>query len=327
MRRRAFMSLFGGAAAAAFSRGRIAHAQSTRVYRVGVLEPMPPTQNATNLAALRDELRNRGYIEGKNLQIEHRSANGDEGKFPALAADLLGLNVDVIVTRGTPAVQAAQNATKTTPIVMAATGAPLLVASSFHRPGGNVTGMTTFSLELVGKRIELLKELFPDVSRIAMLHSVANPMNPPEWDEAQKAARALNLEILHLDVRNKDDIHSAFEFAAQQRVGALLIGADAVTQTHQAAIVELAARNNLPAIHPSRDFVAIGGLIAYSVDYASLYARAAALVDKIFKGAHPDELPIEQPTRFELVVNLKTARAMGLRIPESFLLRADEVIE
>ena len=324
MRRRDFITLIGGAAAWPFaSRAQ----QAGKVYRIGLLEPTPATQNATNLDALREGLRKLGYVEGQNLVIEYRSADGRAERFPDLASELVRLKVDVMVTRGTPAVQAAQKASGTIPVVMAAMGAPFLVAASLAQPGGNVTGLSTFSQELIGKRIELLKELVPNLSRLALVHNIGNPMGPPEWEEAKAAARSLGLEVILFDVRDKEDLHRAFQRAVQERVDALVVGADGLTQVQQQTIVDLAAQSRLPAIHPSRDFVEIGGLIAYAVSYPDLYRRAASLVDKILKGAKPADVPLEQPTRFELVINLKTAKALGLTVPPSLLARADEVIE
>ena len=306
----------------------VARAQQVgKVYRIGILETIPAAQNAANLDALREGLRGLGYVEGQNLVIEYRSADGRAERFLDLASELVRLKVDLIVTRGTPAVQAAQKATRTIPVVMAAMGAPLVVVASLAHPGGNVTGMTTFSAELIGKRIELLKELVPNLSRLALLHNIGNPMSPPEWEETKVAARSLDLQVVLLDVRDEEDLRRAFQVAVQQHVDALLIGLDALTQAHQQTIVEFAARNKLPAIHPSRDFVEIGGLMAYAVNYPNLYFRAASFIDKIFRGARPAELPVEQPTKFELVINLKTANALGITIPESILLRADELIE
>jgi putative ABC transport system substrate-binding protein len=323
MRRREFISLITSAMAWPFA----ARGQAGKVYRIGVLEPTPAVQNATNFNALRDGLRKLGYVEGQNLVIEYRSADGRAERFPDLASELVRLKVDAVVTRGTPAVQAAQQASGTIPIVMAAMGAPFLVAASLPRPGGNVTGLTTFSQELIGKRIELLKELVPNLSRLALMHNIGNPMGPPEWEEAKSAARSTALEVLLLDVRHKDDLHHAFERAVQERVDALIVGADGLTQVEQRTIVDLAARNRLPTIHPSRDFVEIGGLLAYAVSYPALYLRAASLVDKILKGVKPADIPLEQPTRFELVINLKTAKTLGLTVPSPLLARADEVIE
>jgi putative tryptophan/tyrosine transport system substrate-binding protein len=300
--------------------------QVGKVYRIGILEPIPAAQNAANLDALRKGLRDLGYVEGRNLVIEYRSADGRAERFPDLATELVRLKVDLIVARGTPATNAAKSATETIPVVMAAMR-PLAVVASLAQPSGNITGVTTFSTELTGKRIELLKELVPNLSRVALLHNMGNPAAPPEWEEVKTAARSLGLQSELLDVRSQGDLDRALELAARQRIDALVIGADGLTQMHQQTIVDLLARNRLPAAYPAREFVEAGGLIAYAVKYPDLYFRFASFVDKIFKGAKPGELPVEQPTKFELVINLKTAKALGLSIPQSILLRADEVIQ
>jgi putative ABC transport system substrate-binding protein len=292
------------------------------------LKRYPPHKTPlTNLEALRKGLRDHGYIEGRNLIIEYRSADGRAERFPDLASELLRLKIDLLVTRGTPAARAAKNATETIPVVMATMGDPHAIVASYAHPGGNITGVTTFTTELTAKRIELLKELVPNLSRVALLHNMGNPAVPPEWEETKTAARSLGLHAELLDVRSQDDIRRAFELAIRQQVGALVIGADGLTQMHQQTILDLLARNRLPAAHWAREFVEAGGLIAYGVNYPDLYLRIASVVDKIFKGAKPGELPVEQPTKFELVINLKTAKALGLTIPQTLLLRADEVIQ
>jgi putative ABC transport system substrate-binding protein len=301
--------------------------QAGKVYRIGILETIPAAQNAANLAALRKGLRDLGYVEGRNLIIEYRSADGRAERFPDLASELVRLKVDLIVTRGTPAARAAKNATGTIPVVMATMGDPRAIVASFANPGANITGVTTFSTELTAKRFELLKELVPNLSRVALLHNMGNPAAPPEWEETKTAARSLGLQAELLDVRSQGDLGRAFELAVRQRVDALVIGADGLTQMHQQTIVDLVARNRLPAAYPAREFVEAGGLIAYAVNYPDLYFRFASFVDKIFKGTKPGDLPIEQPTKFELVINLKTAKALGLTIPPAVLARADEVIE
>ena len=325
MQRRQFLGILGGVAVAwpLVSRAQ----QVGKVYRIGILETIAAAQNATNLDALRKGLRNLGYVEGQNLVIEYRSAEGRAEQFPNLASELAHLKVDLIVTRGTPAVEAAKSAAGTIPVVMAAMGAPFLVVASLSHPGGNVTGMTTFSEELIGKRIELLKELVPSISRLALLHNIGNPMGSPEWEETKKAARFLSLQAELFDVRNEEDLRRTFEVAVQHHVDALLIGADGLTQQYRRTIVDLAAGNRLPASYPSRDFVEMGGLMAYAVNYPDLYFRAASFVDKILKGARPAELPVEQPTKFELAINLKTAKALGLIVPPTLLTLANEVIE
>ena len=324
MERRAFVVGALGLLAAPLA---AAAQQAGKVYRIGILETIPAAQNAANLAALRKGLRDLGYVEGRNLIIEYRSADGRAERFPDLASELVRLKVDLIVTRGTPAARAAKNATGTIPVVMATMGDPRAIVASFANPGGNITGVTTFSTELTAKRFELLKELVPNLSRVALLHNMGNPAAPPEWEETKTAARSLGLQAELLDVRSQGDLGRAFELAVRQRVDALVIGADGLTQMHQQTIVDLVARNRLPAAYPAREFVEAGGLIAYAVNYPDLYFRFASFVDKIFKGAKPGELPVEQPTKFELVINLKTAKALGLTIPQSLLQRADQVIE
>jgi putative ABC transport system substrate-binding protein len=298
-----------------------------KVYRIRILETIPAAQNATNLDALRKGLRDLGYVEGRNLVIEYRSADGRAERFPDLASELVRLKVDLIVIRGTPAARAAKHVTGTIPVVMATMGDPHALVASFAHPGGNITGVTTYSTELIGKRIELLKELVPRLSRVALLHNMGNPAAPPEWAETNTAARSLGLQTELLDVRSQDDLGRAFELAVRQHVDALLIGADGLTQMHQQTIVDLVARNRLPAAYPAREFVEAGELIAYAVSYPDLYFRFASFVDKILKGAKPADLPVQQPTKFELVINLKTAKALGLTIPPSVLARADEVIQ
>jgi putative ABC transport system substrate-binding protein len=210
---------------------------------------------------------------------------------------------------------------------MATMGDPRALVASFSHPGGNITGVTTFSTELTAKRIELLKELVQNLSRVALLHNMGNPAAPPEWEETKTAARSLGLQAELLDVRSQSDLGRAFDLAVRRHVDALLIGADGLTQMHQQTIVGLVARNRLPAAYPAREFVEAGGLVAYAVNYPDLYFRFARFIDKIFKGAKPADLPVEQPTKFELTINLKTAKTLGLTIPQSLLLRADEVIE
>ena len=318
----------GGIASALIAVPLGARAQPVgRVYRIGILEPISAAQNAANLNALRNGLRDLGYVEGRNLIIEYRSADGRAERFPDLAAELVRLKVDLIVTRGTPAARAAKSATETIPVVMATMGDPRSIVASFARPGGNLTGVTTFSTELTAKQIQILKELVPNLSRLALVHNMDNPAAPPEWEEVKAAAKSLGLQAELFDVRNKDDLSRAFDLAVRQRVGALVIGADGLMQANQQLIVDFAARNKLPGVYPNREFVETGGLIAYAVNYPDLYFRFAALIDKILKGAKPGEIPVEQPTKFELVLNLKTAKMLGLTVAQSLRLRADEVIQ
>jgi len=325
MRRRDFLTLIAGAAALRpFEAGA---QKASKAYRVGILETISAARNSANLDALREGFRLAGFVEGQNLSIEYRSADGHEERYDELASELVRLNVDVIVTRGTPAVQAAQRATNKTPIIMAGIGAPLIVVDSLRRPGGNVTGMSTFSEELIGKRVELLKELVPNLSRLALIHNIGNPMSPPEWERTKAAANSLSLGAVLFDVRNEEDLRRAFELAVQERVGGIVVGGDGLTQTHMQMIVDLAADKALPATHPSRDFVEAGGLMSYAVSYPDLYLRAAGMVDKVLKGTAPADIPVEQPTKLEFVINLKTARSLGIVVPPSIFLRVDKMIE
>jgi putative ABC transport system substrate-binding protein len=327
MRRRDFITLLG---AAATSLGLAAdlRGQTGRVYRIGVLETIPAAQNAANLAGLLRGLRERGYVEGQNLQIEYRSADGRAERFPDLAAELVRLPVDLIVTRGTPAAKAAKGATETVPIVMAAIGEPLSVGvvANLAHPGGNITGLSAFVTELAGKRVELLKAAGPAIARVGFLQDMGNPVSPPQWEATQAAANMLGLSAELLDVRTSNNIVDAFARIAD-RLDALSVGIDVLTQANAKMIVDLAADYKMLTTYPAREFVDIGGLLSYGPSYPDLYYRAAGLIDKIFKGAKPGDLPVEQPTKLELVINLKTAMALGLTVPPSLLARADEVIE
>ena len=304
-------------------------AWAQRIWRIGMLETLSARANADNFDAFRKALNGLGYVEGRNLEIKYLSADGQAERFPELAAKLVAAKVDVIVTRGTPAVRAAKTASVTIPVVMAASGEPVTsgVVASLARPGANVTGLSAFTNELIPKRVELLTEILPAIKRIAFLQNMENPVSQTQWEELKAAAHSAHLEPLILDVRNSKELAPAFEVAVTQKVDALLVGNDSVTQANRRQIVELAANHRLPAMYAAREFVDAGGLIVYAVSYADLYRRAAIYVDKIFKGSKPDELPVEQPEKFELVISLKTAKALGLTIPPSVLTRADEVIE
>ena len=300
-----------------------------RVYRIGMLETRSAALNAANIDAFRQGMRELGYKEGQNLEVVYRSSDGRDERFPDLANELMRLKVDLILTRGTPATLAAKSATRTIPVVMASVGDPVgtgLVAS-LGRPGGNVTGLSNFNVEIYAKRVELLKELLPRLTRIAGLFNMGNPVLPLQWKEVQRAARSVGIQPQLLDVRRPEDLPQAFNAAAKQRAEALIVGLDGVTQGNLRLIAELAAKQRLPSIYAAKEYVDFGGLITYGSSDLHMYHRAATYVDKIFKGAKPAELAIEQPIKFELVINLKTAKALGLTIPPSLLLRADEVIE
>jgi putative ABC transport system substrate-binding protein len=326
MRRREFILAFGGAAAM-FAPLPLSAQSSSKVWRIGVLETTSMALNAPNFDAFRQSLRDLGYVEGQNFIIEYRSADGRGERFAELAADLLHLNVDVIVTRGTPAILAAKKATTTTPIVMAAMGEPLMVVASLAHPGGNITGLSGYTTDLEAKRAEVIKELVPGAVRIAGLYNMGNPVVPPQWDQLQAAARKLGMEPQLLDVRKTEDIAPAFDDAIRQRAGALMVSVDALTQENRTLIAQMAANHRLPAIYVSKEYIDAGGLIAYGVNYPDLYRRAAIYVDKILRGASPSNLPVEQPTKFELIINLKAARAIGIEVPMTLSVRADEVIE
>jgi len=326
MGRREFVALLGGAVAAW---PLAAHAQQAEKLRaIGYLNPGsgPP---APGITALFDALAELGWIEGKNVVFERRYAENRLERLPELAAELVRLNVDVIVAIGTPGPLAAKRATSTIPIVMAAAGDPLgsgLVAS-LARPGGNVTGMSLMAPDLGGKRLELLKEILPRLARVAVLWNAANPYPAIVFKETQAAGRTLGIEVQSLEVRGPDDFDSAFEAARKQRPDALITVEDPLTFTYQKRIADFAVADQLPSLHGLRGDVVAGGLMSYGANIADLFRRAAGYVDKILKGAKPADLPVEQPTRFELVINLKTARALGLAIPPTLLARADEVIE
>ena len=326
MNRREFISLLGGAAAWPLRAGA---QQAGKVYRIGVLEMTSATLNVANVYALRAGLRQLGYFEGQNLVIEYRSADGRDDRFPGLARELLALKVDVIVTRGTPAAKAAKNATSTVPVVMAASGDPLGtgLVTSLSRPGGNITGLSAIVGELAPKRLELIREIVPGLARIAVLANTSNDAVRRDWARIETAARSLGVQSQLLDLRKSDALGPTFDDAGARRADALVVVIDAITLANRQRIVDLAMKYRLPAIYSSREFVDIGGLISYGVSYPDLYRRAATYVDKILKGAKPADLPVEQPTKFEMVINLKTANAISLDIAPTMLTRADEVIE
>ena len=326
MRRRKFIALIGSAAAM-LAPLPLSAQSSSKVWRIGVLETTSVALNAPNFDAFRQSLRDLGYVEGQNLIIEYRSAQGRGERFAELTADLLRLGVDVIVIRGTPAVVAAKKATTTIPIVMAAMGEPLMVVASLAHPGGNITGLSGYTTDLEAKRVEVIKELVPAAVRIAGLYNLGNPVVSSVWNQLQTAARKLGIEPQLLDIRKAEDIAPAFDAATAQHAGALIVGIDALTQENRTLIARLAADHRLPAIYVSREYIDAGGLIAYGPRYPDLYRRAAVYVDKILRGVSPSNLAVEQPTKFELIINLKAARAIGIQVPMTLLVRADEVIE
>ncbi|TMK76175.1 MAG: ABC transporter substrate-binding protein [Actinobacteria bacterium] len=298
-----------------------------KLYRIGMLERTSTAINAANLEGFRQGLRELGYVEGKSFVIEYRSADGRDERFPSLAAELVRLKVDLILTRGTSAALAAKNATGTIPVVITGVGDPVGqgVVASLARPGANVTGLSTLVTEIYAKRVGLLKELVPGAVRLAALINMSNPASPPQWKEVERATRSLGLQAQLLDVRKPEDLGPAFDGAIRQHADALVVGLETLTQANQRVIVDLAAKHRLPAIYASMEFA--GGLVVYGVNYPDQYRHAASFADRIFKGAKPADLPVEQPTKFELVINTRTAKALGLTIPPSLLLRADQVIQ
>ncbi len=327
MDRRAFVAMLSGSMLAA---PLAVEAQQTgKMYRIGLLETMSATLNTANLDSFREGLRELGYVEGRDFVIAYRSADGHTGRFPGLAVELVQLKVDVIVTRGTPAVLAAKRATGTIPIVMAGSANPVGTGAvgGLAHPGGNVTGLSAFGTEMQGKAIEMLRELLPQIFRVAFLFNMSNAGLQTNWRMAEQDARSVGLQPQLLDVRTDRDLEPALDAAVKQRAGAVIIGLDTLTQVHRGRIIEGLARRHLPAISREREFADAGGLMSYGVNYPDQYRRAATFVDKILKGAKPADLPVEQPTKFELVINLKTARALGLTLPQTLLLRADQVIE
>jgi putative tryptophan/tyrosine transport system substrate-binding protein len=299
-------------------------------FRVGYLSPGSSADPARlrRFESFRQGLRELGYVEGQNITIESRWAEGKYDRYPALAGDLVRLKVDVIVTVGGAATQAAKQATRTIPIVMSVVIDPLGggLVPSLARPGGNVTGLSVMT-ELVGKQLEVLKEVVPKLSRVAVLMNPANPGSLPQLREAEVAARALALRLQTLEARVPQEIDSAFAAITRERAGALVVLADAIFTNQVRQIAELAVKSRLPSIYGLREYVEAGGLMVYSPNTLELERRAATYVDKILKGAKPANLPIEQPTNFDLVINLKTANVLGLTIPPSLLLRADQVVE
>src|SRR5215467_2158965 len=325
MRRRELIRLLG-AAAAAWPIGASAQ-QPKKVWRIGMLETIAAPLKAADYDAFLAGMEALGYAEARDFKIEYRSVDGHPDRFPNLAQDLVSQNVDLITTRGTPAAFAAKNATKTIPVVMVAIGEPLLVVQSLARPGGNITGLSAFVNDLMGKRTELLRDMLPGLSWVGAILNMSNGSHAPQWTEIQKTARVNGIEAQLFDVRTAADLVSAIDEAGKRKSGAIIMGIDTLTQSNHGLIVELAAKHRVPAIYPSREFVDAGGLISFGVNYPDLYRRAATFVDKIFKGAKPDDLPVEQPTKFELIFNLKSAKAIGLTVPPMLLARADEVIE
>jgi putative ABC transport system substrate-binding protein len=327
MDRRVFIgSLAGGLLATPLA----VEAQSAgKVPRIGYVGTRTPSD--FGLDAFRQGLGELGWVENRNIVIEYRFAEGRLDRLPDLAAELIRLKVDILVTHSTPGAVAGKNATDTIPIVMIAVGDPvgLGLIASLARPAGNATGLSfsIVGLEMIGKQLELLKETVPRIRRVAILSNAANPTKPLAIRDVNVAARSLGVQLQLLETRGPNEFDSAFATMAQERVGALLVVADSIFVFHRTRLADLAARSRLPAVYGWREHVEAGGLMSYGPSLRDLFRRAATYVDRILKGAKPGDLPIEQPTKFELIINLKTAKALGLTIPQSLLQRADQVIE
>jgi putative ABC transport system substrate-binding protein len=325
MRRRAFGIVLGTFFLTTF---HLAQAQQpTKIARIGYLNPGDPGSRTYRTEAFRQGLRELGYIEGKNIIIEYRFAEARPGRLPELAQDLVRLKVDIIFAGGHPATEAAKNATQTIPIV---TSSQDPVSSGFvaglARPGGNITGLTNLTSELVGKRLELLKEVIPQLSRVAVLWTPSHPASTI-WKRTEVAAQSLGVQLQAAEIRERDELEPAFVAIKRERAEALVMLRNPLVNDLIKRIANLAAGSRLPAIYDEQRFPELGGLMSYGTDLADVDRRAAIYIDKILKGAKPADLPIERPTKFELVINLKTAKALGLKIPAHLLMEADGVIE
>jgi putative ABC transport system substrate-binding protein len=326
LKRREFITLIGGAVAAwpLTARAQLA----SKVFRIGFVDPLTAESLPKQREAFQAGLRDFGYEDGRNIVIEFRFADGHYDRLPALFSELIGLKVDVIVTYGTPGVRAAKQATTTIPIVMATSGDAETsgLVASLARPGGNVTGLTFFNPELAAKRLELLREVIPDLTDVGVLLNPSNPMNEPVIPAMKLTAQPLKLELHQFHVRGPAEFEGAFAAIAVERVGALVVLDDAMLIAHASTVANLALQQRLPSCGWP-DFAQQGGLTAYGVNFPDMFRRAATFVDKILKGARPSDLPVERSTKFITIVNLKTARALGLDMPTSLFLRADEAIE
>jgi putative ABC transport system substrate-binding protein len=323
IRRREFISLLGGAAAWPIAaRGQ----QPAKLPAIGFLGETTPSAQSQRTNAFVQRLRELGWIESRTVAIEYRWAEGRNERYTEIATEFARLKVDVIVTQGTAPTIAARHATSVIPIVFAGAGDPVGLVASLARPGGNVTGLSNQQNDLAGKRLELLGEIVPGLRQVAILGNVGNPATVLEVSEVQAAARTLNLEVATGEIRRAEDIAPAFE-ALKGRAEALYVCTDPLVNTNKVRINTFALTARLPTMYSVREYVEAAGLLSYGANVPDQYRRAAEFADKILRGAKPADIPVEQPTKFDLVVNLTTASALGLKIPESFLLRADEIIE
>ena len=325
MKRREFITLVGGAAAWPMA----ARGQQAAMPVIGLLSPFSRSDTEPWHQAFRQGLNKLGWVEGESIRIEYRYAEGRTERLPELVADLISHKVAIIVAAVTPDTQAAARATKAIPIVMASAGDPVAtgLVQNLARPGGNITGLSQMVIDIAAKRLELLKEIVPGLSRVAVLWNPRDTSSTLTWREIQLPARRLDIELRSLEVKDVEEFDGAFATAIAAKVGAVYPLPGPIFVDNEKRIAEFAARNRLPSIFHLPEFVRLGGLMAYGPDRVDLFRRAATYVDKILKGANPGDLPIEQPTKFELAINLKTAKLLGLTFPPSLLVRADEVIE
>jgi ABC-type uncharacterized transport system substrate-binding protein len=325
--RRDFITLLGGAAAIAWPLGAQAQ-QAGKLPIIGLLVPGTPESHGQWFAVLVQRLRELGWIEGRTVALEVRWAEGRVRALAEIAAEFVRLKVDVIVTSGTPAVVQAMQATSVIPIVSAVMGDPVAsgLVASLARPGGNITGLSVLAPDLGGKRLEFLREVVPGLRRLAFLGNISNPIVVQEMGEVQAAAHTLGLDVITLEIRGPEDIMPALE-ALKSRAQALYIAGDPLVLTNRARINTLVLVARLPAIYGQREYVEPGGLMSYGPNFPELFRRAADYVEKILRGAKPGDLPVEQPTKFDLIINLATAKALGLTVPPTLLARADEVLE
>ncbi len=308
---------------------RVNAQQAGRIPHIGFMGNSTAALEANLVEPFREGLQELGYEEGRNLIIEFRWAEGKYDRFPALIAELIALKVDVIVTAGTPASLAVKKATTSVPLIMIGVGDPVAtgLVASLARPGGNITGLTSMSWEMEGKRLELLREVAPTVSHIAVFWNAGSPIQVIQEQQTRTAAKVLGMKMLSLGVRNLDEIETAFTTIVREQPDALLVLADRLFLYHRKLIAEFAAQHRLPGVHAYRELVEAGGLMSYGPSYADIHRRAAIYVDKILKGTKPEDLPVERPVKFVLVVNLKAAKALSLTVPSTLIARADEVIE
>lgn len=300
---------------------------SRRLFRIGVIETLPASMNEANMEGFSRGMAERGLIEGRDYVIDYQVGSGSLDRFKELAGDLVQSGVDLIITRGTPAAIAAKNSTTSIPIVMAAVGDPKTVVASINRPGGNITGFTSLTSELVAKRISVMRDILPQARIFGSLSNLGNASLVEEFEVLRRVAAASDIHVSMFDVRRREDLAPAFTEMKQNGIEAISVSTDAVTQANRVLIAELATRHRLPTMCVSKEFVDAGGLLTYGVHYPDLYRRAGVYAVRILRGAKPGDLPIEQPTRFELVINSRTAASLGVDIPPSVLALADEVIE